>query len=96
MSRVSSQERMLEAVMLGGLLIAGSYVARRATDGAWHLLSDEPPPDPDDPGADLRDALVWSLLSGVLVGLTRLLLRRGFARVRHPPSVAARMRRRLR
>lgn len=82
--------RLLDAVMLGGLLVAGSYVARRATDEAWHMVADSPPPDPDDPDTDLRDALLWSLISGLLVGLTRLLLRREIGRFRRS-AVAARI-----
>lgn len=94
MSLSKGQERLLDAVMLGGLLVAGSYIARRATDEVWGMVSDDPPPDPDDPDTNLRDALIWSLASAVLVGLTRLLLRRQFAKVRRRPLME-RVKRRL-
>lgn len=94
MSLSKGQERLLDAVMLGGLLVAGSYIARRATDEVWRVVSDDPPPDPDDPDTNLRDALIWSLASAVLVGLTRLLLRRQFAKVRRRPLME-RVKRRL-
>lgn len=76
-------QRVLEAVLLGGLLLAASVAARRATDKTWKLVSDEPPPDPDDPHTELREAMLWSLGSGLLVGMTRLFVRREFARIRH-------------
>ena len=85
MHRTYRSEQFLDAILLGGMLIAGSFLARRAADEVWGLVSDDPPPDPDDPEQDLREALIWSLISGVLVGLTRLLLRRRFAR-RRPRS----------
>lgn len=94
MSLSKGQEYLLDAVMLGGLLVAGSYIARRATDEVWSVVSDDPPPDPDDPDTNLRDALIWSLASAVLVGLTRLLLRRQFAKLRRRPLME-RLKRRL-
>jgi len=89
MHRSYRNEQLLDAILLGGMLIGGSFLARRAADQVWQLLSDDPPPDLDDPTQDLREVLVWSLISGVLVGLTRLLLRRRFARHRQPRRLDA-------
>jgi hypothetical protein len=95
MHRTHRNEQFLDAVLLGGLLIGGSFLARRAADEVWRLVSDDPPPDLDDPDQDLREVIVWSVISGILVGLTRLLLRRKFAHHR-PPSRFGRVRRYLR
>lgn len=95
MRRSHLNEQLLDAVLLGGLLIGGSFLARRAADEVWNLVSEQPPPDPDDPDQDLREVLIWSVISGMLVGLTRLVLRRRFARHRPSPTLA-RLRRRLR
>ena len=89
MHRTYRNEQFLDAIMLGGMLIGGSFLARRAADQVWNLLSEDPPPNLDDPDQDLREVLVWSLVSGVLVGLTRLLLRRRFARHRQPRHLQA-------
>jgi hypothetical protein len=94
MRRTHRKEQVLDALLLSGLLIGGSLLARRATTEAWKLLSDDPPPDPDDPDEDLREVLMFSLISGVLVGLVRLLLRRNFAR-KEAPTMIRRIRRRL-
>lgn len=78
----SGRQRTVDAVLVGGLLVLGGLAARRVTDETWKLLWDQSPPDPDDPDTDLRDALLWSVGSGLLVGLTRLLVRREFGRLR--------------
>ncbi len=39
----------------------------------------EPPDDPTHPHLDMREALVWALVSGVSVALVRLLVERGAA-----------------
>lgn len=87
-SRKDRNARVIDATLLGGLLIAGSFLARWTIDEAWEAVRDEPPPDPDDPDTELRDAVLWSVASGLLVGLVRLLLRRQFARVRDPDRSA--------
>lgn len=84
--RSERNERIINAVLLGGLLFAGSIAARRATTRAWGLVDDAGPPDPDDPDTALRHAVLWSLASGMAVGLTRLALRRQFARARTSPG----------
>lgn len=83
MHRTHRKEQIIDAVLLGSLLVGGSFLARKAADESWRLFSDDPPPDPDDPDQDLWEVVMWSLISGVLVGLTRLLLRRKYARHRH-------------
>lgn len=75
-------KHIADAVMLGALLIGGSHLARQATGKVWDLLSRGEPPDPDDPDTAWRDALAWSLASGVAVGVARLMVRREFARLR--------------
>lgn len=91
MHRSHRNEQILDVVLLSGLLVGGSFLARQAADETWRLISDDPPPDPDDPNQDLREALIFSLISGLLVGLTRLLLRRKYAR--HRRSRMGRIRR---
>lgn len=82
MHRSHRNEQLVDALLLGGLLIGGSFLARQAADHVWALVSDDPPPDLDDPDQDIKEVLIWSVISGILVGLTRLLLRRGFGRRR--------------
>lgn len=96
MHRSYRNEQILDAILLGSLLVGGSFLARRAADETWRLVSDEPPPDPDDPSQDIWEVAIWSLVSGVLVGLTRLLVRRKYARLRPRPSRVQRLAQRLR
>lgn len=59
------------SAVLAGLaarkLLAGLYERRR--DGS-------PPEDPSDEGTQWREALVWAALSGMVVGVSRMVGRR--------------------
>jgi hypothetical protein len=88
MHRTERSEQLVDAVLLGALLVGGSFLARRAADEVWRIVSDDPPPDLDDPEQSLGGVLIWSVISGLLVGLMQLLLRRRFARHRGPSGFA--------
>jgi hypothetical protein len=67
------------AVASGATTVAGLAV-RKGLDRAWRLATDENPPD--DPGSKdvaWRDAILWTVATGVAVGLGRLFAQRGAA-----------------
>lgn len=51
---------------------------RDASRASWRAVKDEDPPlNPASPQTTWRDALLWTAFSSLLVGLGRLLARRG-------------------
>jgi hypothetical protein len=71
---------MHNAVALGASLGATS-VAKKIADVAWKASAGkEPPADPTDPEVELREALVWAIVSGLLVAVLRTLVARRLSR----------------
>src|SRR3712207_8141396 len=58
-------------------MLAATAVTKKVLDRVWRLGSGgkTPPSDPADPDVQLREAVVWSILSGVAVSLVRLGMR---------------------
>jgi hypothetical protein len=69
-----------------GTGIVGGVAIRRALAAGWERSSAEgkPPLTPDDPAVSWTRALVWAVISGLAVGLTRMLVRRATAGVVNP------------
>lgn len=57
--------------------IFATAVASRVTKKAWVTVTKSPPPDnPEDPDVAWKEAVVWALASGAVIGLTRLIVER--------------------
>ncbi|NIZ93435.1 DUF4235 domain-containing protein [Kineococcus rubinsiae] len=57
--------------------IFATAVASRLTKKVWVTITKSPPPDnPEDPDVAWREAVIWALASGAVIGLTRLLVER--------------------
>jgi lysylphosphatidylglycerol synthetase-like protein (DUF2156 family) len=64
--------------------MAAAFVARKAVTMVWtKATGKEPPSHPEDPQVALREALGWSMVTAVTVGLARLLATRAAARSTH-------------
>ena len=63
-------------------MLAATAATKKVLDRVWRVGSGgkTPPNDPADPDVQLREAVVWSILSGVAVSLVRLGMARRFAR----------------
>jgi hypothetical protein len=63
-------------------MLAATTVTKKVLDRVWRVGSGgkTPPNDPADPDVQLREAVVWSILSGVAVSLVRLGMARRLAR----------------
>jgi hypothetical protein len=60
--------------------IGAGIAARNAATSVWERSTGaEPPANPADPATDWGEAIVWTVATGVLVGLARLFARRGAA-----------------
>ena len=74
-------------------MLAATTVTKKALDRVWRLGSGgkTPPNDPADPDVQLREAVVWSVISGVAVSMVRLAMaRRLAAKERHANRVPGR------
>ena len=56
-------------------------VVKKAVDTTWKLGSQgkEPPTDPADPDLDLREAILFAVISGAAISVARLFIARRFA-----------------
>ncbi|NHC46580.1 DUF4235 domain-containing protein [Motilibacter aurantiacus] len=57
--------------------IAAAWVGRKSVTGAWKAITgNEPPVNPEDPDVSWQEAVGWALISGAVIGLTRLVATR--------------------
>lgn len=60
-----------------GAALLASIVAKKATDGTWSFVTGKEVPDnPDDPDVDIKEAILFALLSGALIAIARMLANR--------------------
>ncbi|NLG20784.1 MAG: DUF4235 domain-containing protein [Actinomycetales bacterium] len=60
-----------------GAALGASVVARKLTDGTWKFVSGgDSPANPEDPDIDVKEAIAFAVLSGAIVGLSRMLANR--------------------
>ena len=56
---------------------AAMVVTRQVLDKTWRLATGKPPPtNPEHPDVTVAEALAWAALSGVAVGVARMLAAR--------------------
>lgn len=67
------------ALGLGSAFVA-SFAVRNLLRAGWRTVTDEDPPlNPSSLDTDWNEAIVWTVVTGVTAGLTRLVARRGAA-----------------
>jgi hypothetical protein len=67
------------AVATGATALTGRVVSS-SLDRAWRVTMDgEPPADPSQRSVAWREAVLWTVATSVVIGLGRLLARRGAA-----------------
>ena len=73
-------------VALGILIpMAAARGARAVTGKGYSLVTDEDPPqNPADPEVEWREALIWTVVSGITGALARLVVRRALAETSLP------------
>jgi hypothetical protein len=61
--------------------LGATAVAKKAVDATWKLGSrgKEPPTDPADPDLELREAILFAIISGAAISVVRLFIARRFA-----------------
>lgn len=65
-----------------GAALAASFIAKKATDGTWSFVTGKEVPDnPDDPDIDIKEAILFAILSGALIALARMIANRQTTKV---------------
>src|SRR3712207_6479111 len=60
--------------------LAATALAKKVVDATWKLgAGKKPPTDPSDPETELREAMLWAVLSGAAVGAPKRWAGRGMA-----------------
>jgi hypothetical protein len=70
-------EKTAWTLAAGGAAVAGAIAARKVLRLGWRIFVQTDPPDnPADPTVSWQEALVWTALTGAVVGVARLLAQR--------------------
>ena len=70
------EDRMWNSVAAGSA-IAGVALTKPLVERGWRLaFRSDPPGNPADPDVAWRDALIWAMVTGAVVGLIRLFAQR--------------------
>jgi hypothetical protein len=57
--------------------LGAAAAARKALNTSWKAATGKKPPEnPADPDVDIREAVAWAVLSGVAIGVARMLAQR--------------------
>lgn len=73
---MASGSKAWSIMALGSTVIAG-VVARKAMTTSWKVATGkEPPQNPADPDVSMGEAVAWAVVSGVAIGVGRMLASR--------------------
>ena len=79
MGRIISEQQKWALVAAGTAAVVG-LGTRQLLRRSWSAWRKEPPPDnPASPDVSWRDALLWAAATGFVVGVGRVVARRGAA-----------------
>ncbi len=57
--------------------LGAAALAKKALDTGWRVTTGKRPPEnPADPEVDIAEAVAWAVVSGMVVGLARMLANR--------------------
>ena len=75
--QVDSQEVAWGLIAAGSAVVAG-FAARRALESSWRQVRKaDPPSNPASPETTWNEALLWTTVTSLVMGLAQLLGRRG-------------------
>ncbi len=80
----------MSGMLQTGVTVVSGLAARKAANATWKMGSGgkEPPSDPTNPEATVKEAIAWAIFSGVVVAVVRVLIARKLAeRERHKEAV---------
>lgn len=75
---MASRKKLIDGLALTAVLALAGAVARKGTEGTWELVAgQEPPREKSNRAVTFGEAAAWALVSGAVVGLARMAVRRG-------------------
>lgn len=76
----SGYEKITYNLLAAGAAILAAKLVRAGLEKTWEAVNKEVAPEnPADPETSWKEALIWSVASGVAVGLARMFAQRGAA-----------------
>lgn len=73
---MASGSKVWSVYALGSTVLAG-LAARKALTTSWKVATGkEPPQNPADPDVSIGEALAWATVSGIAIGVARMLASR--------------------
>ena len=71
-----SNEKIKET-LVGGAALIGAMVIRKLMEKSWVIITKEnPPKNPKDREVSWKEAIIWAVCTGAIIGLTKLVMRR--------------------
>lgn len=76
----SKMQKLTYNLVAAGMALLAARVVKAGMEKGWGVIqNDTPPENPEDPETSWQEALIWSAVTGVMVGAAQLLIRRGTA-----------------
>ena len=67
----------VNGLLVSGIAAGSAFLVRKAIGYGWKkTMKSEPPKNPADREVNFKEALAWTLLTGIIASLVRLLVRR--------------------
>lgn len=77
---ISNYHKLTYSLLATGAAILAANLVRKGMAFTWESVNHKVAPEnPADPETSWREALVWSLASGMAIGIARMLAERGAA-----------------
>ena len=73
----ADDEGAMNGLLVSGAAVAGSLLTKRLIGYLWKTaMKSDPPKNPADRNVSWKEAVIWSLLTGVVASMVKLLVRR--------------------
>ena len=79
-----NDKEKLQGMIVAGATMLSAFLTRKLIEKVWvKVTHEEPPSDPADKEITWKEALVWTIATGVLVGATNVLVSRSVTEGTH-------------
>lgn len=76
----STMQKLTYNLVAAGITLLAVRAIKAGMEKGWGVIQhDAPPENPEDPETSWQQAMIWSVVSGVIIGAAQLIVRRGTA-----------------